>query len=300
LNRCIAHDNFFYHPDFFASHFQLASDLEIEHLMAYGLNGGRQEAFRADAYVLACGAISTSNIVLRSIYKSTGEIIRLTGLTNNRQVLAPLINLPMLGRQYNPETYQYHQLSVGLDAENPAEYIHGQITALKTATAHPIIQSLPLDLSTATNVFSAVRSSLALLSLFFCDYRREENYLTLQPAERCGEDGEWPVLSIHYSPSEGEGQTIRDAMARIRQFFLALGASIVPGMTKIRSTGNVEHYSGTLPMSRTKKAWTLSEKCQSYDIANMFVVDGSTMPFLPAKNLTFTLMANAVRVAESV
>ena len=89
-------------------------------------------------------------------------------------------------------------------------------------------------------------------------------------------------------------------MKKIRRFFHGIGALIVPGMTTIRSIGNVEHYSGTLPMSRTKKAWTLSENCQSYDIANMFVVDGSTLPFLPAKNLTFTLMANAVRVAESI
>jgi hypothetical protein len=29
------------------------------------------------------------------------------------------------------------------------------------------------------------------------------------------------------------------------------------------------------------------------------VVDGAVMPFLPAKNLTFTLMANAVRIAET-
>ena len=192
LKRYIAHENFSYHPGFFASHFQLAADLEIEHLVAYNLNGGRQELFRADAYVLACGALSTSNIVLRSIYKSTGEIICLNGLTNNRQVLAPFLNLSMLGRTYNPETYQYHQLAVGLDAENPTEYIHGQITALKTATAHPIVQSLPLDLRTATNVFSDLRSSLGLLSLFFCDYRREENYVTLEPGAKYGEAASGP------------------------------------------------------------------------------------------------------------
>ena len=29
---------------------------------------------------------------------------------------------------------------------------------------------------------------------------------------------------------------------------------------------------------------------------NLKVVDGSGLPFLPAKNLTFTLMANAARV----
>jgi choline dehydrogenase-like flavoprotein len=32
----------------------------------------------------------------------------------------------------------------------------------------------------------------------------------------------------------------------------------------------------------------------------LFLVDGATFPFLAAKNITFTLMANAVRIAEAV
>ena len=51
-------------------------------------------------------------------------------------------------------------------------------------------------------------------------------------------------------------------------------------------------------MAREKKSWCVSENCQSYDIQNMFVVDGAAMPHLPAKNLTFTLMANAARVVD--
>jgi choline dehydrogenase-like flavoprotein len=62
--------------------------------------------------------------------------------------------------------------------------------------------------------------------------------------------------------------------------------------------GSSVHYSGTLPMSAQRRPWTVSPACQSYDIDNLFIVDGSVMPFLPAKNLTFTLMANAVRVAS--
>jgi hypothetical protein len=38
---------------------------------------------------------------------------------------------------------------------------------------------------------------------------------------------------------------------------------------------------------------------QSRDIPNLFLADGATFPFLPAKNITFTLMANAVRIAEA-
>ena len=52
-------------------------------------------------------------------------------------------------------------------------------------------------------------------------------------------------------------------------------------------------------MSRTNRAYTTSEYCQSHDFNNLYIVDGTTFPFLPSKNITFTLMANAVRVASA-
>ena len=35
-----------------------------------------------------------------------------------------------------------------------------------------------------------------------------------------------------------------------------------------------------------------------HDFDNLYIADGTTFPYLPAKNLTFTLMANSVRVAD--
>jgi choline dehydrogenase-like flavoprotein len=43
----------------------------------------------------------------------------------------------------------------------------------------------------------------------------------------------------------------------------------------------------------------VSTSCRSHDFENLYLVDGSTFPFLPSKNITFTLMANAVRIAEA-
>jgi choline dehydrogenase-like flavoprotein len=51
-------------------------------------------------------------------------------------------------------------------------------------------------------------------------------------------------------------------------------------------------------MSTARGTHTVSPMCASNYFENLFVVDGSGFPFLPAKNLTFTLMANAVRVAR--
>jgi len=297
LRDCAAYTNFIYRPGYFASHFHIVSDSLIDHLEAYPMKGGNRETFRADAYVIACGTLSTSNLFLRSIYRSAGEIIRLTGLTDNRQVLAPFLNLGMLGHSYKPDCYQYHQLAIGMLSDS-GQYVHGQVTPLKTATVHPIIQNLPLDLKAAVGVFSDLRSSLGVLNLNFCDQRRDENYLTLKPTTSRGPEEQWPELSIHYVPPADEKIRIGTTLARVRRFFFKLGAPMLPGLTQLRPMGSSVHYSGTLPMTREKKSWCISENCQSYDIQNLFVVDGAAMPFLPAKNLTFTLMANAVRVAE--
>ena len=297
LRDCIAYANFSYRPGYFASHFHIVSGSFIDHLAAYPVEGGNSETFRADAYVVACGTLSTSNLFLRSIYKSAGEIIRLTGLTDNRQVLAPFLNLGMLGRSYKPDCYQYHQLAIGMVSKS-GQYVHGQVTPLKTATVHPIIQNLPLDLKAAVNVFSDLRSSLGVINLNFCDQRRDENYLTLKQTSSTELGEKWPELSIHYVPPADEKILIGSTLARVRRFFFNLGAPILPGLTRLRPMGSSVHYSGTLPMTREKKSWCVSEICQSYDIQNLFVVDGAALPYLPAKNLTFTLMANAVRVAE--
>jgi choline dehydrogenase-like flavoprotein len=280
----------------FASHFQLAPSNSIEHLVTYATDSGAEARRSADAYVLACGTISTSNLVLRSVYQSRKEIIRLTGLMDNRQVLLPFCNLSMLGRTFNAKSYQYHQLAFGIEADAKDRYVHGQITTLKTATTHPIFRSLPLDLRSAIGVFKALRSSLAVLNLNFCDWRRDENFLTL--SKRVTDAYGWPALSIRYRPAPDEAATLRAASSTARGFFRELAAPLIPGMGHVRPMGSSVHYSGTLPMSAQRRPWAVSPNCQSYDIDNLFIVDGAVMPFLPAKNLTFTLMANAVRVAS--
>jgi len=69
-------------------------------------------------------------------------------------------------------------------------------------------------------------------------------------------------------------------------------------MTHVRPMGASVHYCGLLPMSESPEPWTTSALGQSHDFDNLFFVDGTTFPFLPAKNLTFSLMANACRIAD--
>ena len=70
-------------------------------------------------------------------------------------------------------------------------------------------------------------------------------------------------------------------------------------MVHVRPMGRSVHYTGTVPMTANTQPLSATPEGQSRDIPNLFLADGATFPFLPAKNITFTLMANAVRIAEA-
>jgi choline dehydrogenase-like flavoprotein len=71
-------------------------------------------------------------------------------------------------------------------------------------------------------------------------------------------------------------------------------------MIHTRPKGASVHYAGLLPMTESGGPFTTTPDCRSRDFENLVLADGITFPFLPAKNITFTLMANAVRVASAM
>ncbi|HKQ77194.1 MAG TPA: GMC oxidoreductase [Blastocatellia bacterium] len=294
LDQLLRHPNFEYAPGALVSHFKVNSERRVTSVVTESLGESGEREIEADHYALAAGTLSSSKIFMDSIWKATGEVIKLTGLMDNRQILIPFINPRMIGQEYDPASYQYHQVAIGIEGQEPGEYFHGLITTLKTALAHPILQNIPLDLRTALAAFRNLRAGLGVLNLNFPDYRRESNYVSLQADDRTGRSS----LLINYAPPEAEAETLRRIVKIVKKALWKLGCFAPPGMMHVRPMGASVHYAGTIPMSKTRAPYTTSATGQSHDFDNLYFADGSTFPFLPAKNLTFALMANAVRIAE--
>lgn len=298
LRECMEHENFTYVPNHMVSHFRYEGNRATA-LIARNLETNEPTAFDVESLVMAAGTLSSTMIYLESIYRQTGEVIKLDGLMDNRQILVPFINPSMIGKSYEPESYQYHQLAVGLmDAVSGADskneyYVHGQVTTLKTALMQPVFQTMPLDWNTATFLGRNLHSALGVININFHDTRREDNYVTLHPFPHG-----ISTLEVRYKEPDDEKKRIDFAMKAIKKFMGGLGTIIPPGQSHIRPMGASVHYSGTLPMSDKPQPHTLTANCRSYDFENLYFVDGTSFPFLPAKNLTYTLMANAARVAE--
>ncbi len=293
LERCLERPEFRYLPGLEALSFRLSGG-RAEALRVRPLAGGADEEIPVDRLVLAAGTLSSSLLLLRSL-AGEGDRRQLAGLMDNRQIFVPFVNLRQLGRPWSAESYQYHQLGMALDGGSPSEAVHGQITTLTTALVHPFAQRLPFDLGTAVRVTANVHAALGLLNLNLADERRDTCRVGLADGtEAAGVER----LAVRYEPPVGEGARLRWVVRRARRALRRLGCWVPPGMVHIRPMGASVHYAGTLPMTVDGGPGTTTPGCRSRDVENLWLVDGSVFPALPAKNLTFTLMANAVRVAE--
>jgi choline dehydrogenase-like flavoprotein len=295
LSQCQRHEKFEYRSGLLVNHLRLNAHDRAEAVVSTQLATGQTIEIEADHVVLAAGTLSSAKIFLETLRQNRNEIVRLTGLMDNRQVLMPFLTLSMMGRPVRTDRYQYHQLMMALEQDEPAELVHCQITTLKSAAVHPIIQAIPLGLRGALQSFREIRSALGIANVNLADTRRPDNYVTLQS----GGDNATGRLAICYSPPAGEPERLAQILRRIRRSLWKLGALAPSPMAHIRPMGASVHYAGTLPMSARGGSLTTSPNGRSHDVPNLHLVDGSTFCFLPAKNLTFTLMANARRIAHA-
>lgn len=294
LRRLLRHENFTYLDGRYVTRVEADASNRVRRVHAVELASGRAETFDSDTIVLAAGTLASGKLFLDSLRAHGGSAPALRGLMDNRQVLVPFVNLGMLRRRYEPDSYQYHQLALGIERDDPRHYVHGLITTLKTALIHPIVQSVPLDLRSALWIFRNAHAALGIVNVNFHDERRDECGIELEV------HGDSTRLVVRYEPSREEPERMRTALSTVRRALWQLGCVVPPGMAHVRPMGASVHYAGTLPMSAERRALTTSPVGESHDISGLYFADGSTFPFLPAKNLTFTLMANADRIARHV
>ena len=83
---------------------------------------------------------------------------------------------------------------------------------------------------------------------------------------------------------------LRGIMRLNRLYSFSFLSSILP-------QGSDIHYGGTLPIG-LKDFVNCSEECEIRGFPNLYVIDGSWMPRIPEKSHTFTIIANALRVAD--
>ena len=132
---------------------------------------------------------------------------------------------------------------------------------------------------------------------------RKENQIVLDPLvrDRYG----LPVLRFNFQWSEQDYNQVGHMRQTLHDMVGAAGGRILSNPSldprkTISTPGKVIHEVGTARMAADPQHGVLNSQCESWDVPNLYVIDGAAFTSNPEKNPTLTIMALAWRASEHV
>jgi choline dehydrogenase-like flavoprotein len=115
-----------------------------------------------------------------------------------------------------------------------------------------------------------------------------------------------PVLRFHWKWSDYERNQVRHMQNTFREIIDRLGGKALDpmpgseadyGLTK---GGEIIHEVGTVRMGDSPRTSVLNRHGQAHEVKNLFVADGGPFVSNPHKNVTWTILALAMRTSEYI
>ncbi len=284
-------DNFTYARPWLVESFREKASAGIVEVTARDPRSGGRETFTGRRLVLAAGAMGTARIVLRSL----GLYDTAVPIVCNPHIYIPCVNVAMLGKAASPLRHSLTQVGIVYDPgpEGP-HLVYSEIHVYGSLLLFKLVKESFLPVPQAARIMRDLMSSFAILVIEHDDEPSPEKFCLL----RRGEPGSPDVLHVSYRQDEESERRQHRAEKRLSAHMRQLGCwpvgRIDPGH------GASIHYGGTFPMSAQESRLSVTPSCRLREARGVYLVDGSVLPRLPAKPLTFTLMANADRVARAV
>jgi choline dehydrogenase-like flavoprotein len=110
-----------------------------------------------------------------------------------------------------------------------------------------------------------------------------------------------PVLRFHWKWSGHEIKQATHMQNTFAELLTAMGAKDVKpksGADAIQRPGEIIHEVGTARMGAKAADSVTNQYCQTWDVKNLFLMDGAVLPSNPDKNPTLTILALAWRSTE--
>jgi len=112
-----------------------------------------------------------------------------------------------------------------------------------------------------------------------------------------------PVLRFHWQWSDHELKQVKHMQQTFRSIIHEMGGTpMTPMPTEasgygIEAGGRIIHEVGCVRMGNDPKTSALNSNCQAHDCRNLFVTDGGPFVSNPDKNVTWTILALAMRTS---
>ena len=283
--------NFHYVPSFMVERF--CEEGNDRHVRVAGRRiAGGQEDWTARAVVLAAGALGTTRIVLRSLQRYDEPV----PFSCNAHTYIPSVHYRGLGQSHPARCHSLAQLTMIHDPTRDKEHlVQAQLYSYRSLMLFRLLKQAPLPYRENLRLMRALAPSFVIWVVQHSDTPGPGKYCML----RRGSDPSSDRLEIAYRPPADEvarqDHAERTIMRHIRKTGCWPFKRVFPGH------GSSVHYGSQFPMTtRADKPLTTEPTGRLRGTRAVFLADGSTFAYLPAKGPTLTLMANADRIGTGL
>ena len=248
---------------------------------------GEALQLRYDALFLAAGTLSSLRIAAESL-GNEGQPLR---ILDNDLFLVPLLRTGGKPLEAEPLRFSLNELALRFEVDGTP--IHAQIYSMSGAVIdrfRPLVDMLPGPLR---------RSALSLLArtmlgfIYLPGDRSTQIEASIVPSSPVSK------VELRQRRSPDSPRIVRRLLGRLYRERRALG--LVPIGPAFRSTPaghSGGHLSGGLPMTLDPGPLQTGIDGLLHGAGNVYVTDAAALPHLPAQNSTYTIMANAQRIAS--
>ena len=245
---------------------------------------GTLGSIRTRFLLLAAGPIGSAKLALssRRDYRTSLPLL------DNPTLQFPLFLPRFLGSPLEIDCFGLTQLNVVYDLGNGKVPLQGSILEVTSPARSEFFSAIPFAAKDSLTCIRYLVPSMLVLQLFLPGTQATAAKLSLSPTGRV-------VISGKENRADGE------IVALVARTLRKLGAITHRRLVIAPPSGHGLHYAGTLPMANTPQSlYQCNKHCELDGDKRVFVIDGSVFPSLPPKNYSYTVMANAMRVADHV
>jgi choline dehydrogenase-like flavoprotein len=270
-----------YQPTMRVTHFdEQAGSVRI---YAEDTSSGEHHQFTAKRIIVAAGAINSARIVLRSRNDTTTQL----PLLDNPVSFVPAVDPLKIGTPLQTSSFIGGELLLLLPGERPERPVQGSVYGLLGPLRTDLVREFPLSIRGNLAASRYLVPALLMVQLFYPDEPSPHSTLRLTA------DGSLSITR--------RGRLTTDREREVCKILRGLGYLAFEQLCVRPIPGSSIHYAGTLPMSSSSSDRYSTDRAGLLrGTTRVYIADAATFPSLPAKNHTFTLMANAMRIATEV
>jgi len=244
---------------------------------------GERHTFHTKKLIIAAGAINTAKIVLRSRDDYSTNL----PLLENPALQLPMVLPTLIGSALDVNAFGLVQLNLVWDSVTYGARLQGSIMDITAPNRAEFFASLPYSARGNLALIRTLLPSMLVMQLYFPTSVQEPARLSLQDNGR---------LRVSGHPNSIDLRGLGPLLGYLR----GLGAWTFRRLIVRVPTGHAVHYAGTLPMSESGARYGCTPDGRLGETKHVFIGDSASFSSLSAKNMSFAMMANAMRIANGV